>query len=317
MSTNQLTLTAAKALEPNAGGLLRWRQAIGIALVVLSTCGIGVVPTFAKIAFAGGSGTLTMIAARCILTAATCLCILWALRRPLAMPRRVLAFCWGLGVVYAAHVYALLDAVNFLPVNTVIVVFYSHPLMIALIAIFSGREAVSIRHFWIFIAALAGLALAVGFTFGALNLTGLALALAAAVFAAIVILGSARAMRAADALTVTFHMMLGASVVLAAITAISGTTSLPLTGQGWLGFAGVAVAYTIGTVAFFAAVPLLGAVRAVMISNLEPVLGVLFAMAVLGEAVGILQGIGIALVIGSIFATEILRHRPDRRCTAE
>ena len=279
--------------------------------------GLASVPTFAKLAFAGGSGTLTMITARCILTAATCLCTVLALRRPLAMPRPGLAFCWALGVVYAVHVYALLDAVNYMAVNTVIVVFYSHPLMIALIAIFAGREAISIRHFWTFVAALAGLALAVGFAFGALNVTGLALALAAAVLAAVVIVGSSRAMKTADALTVTFHMMLGASVALATITVISGTASLPLTEQGWLGFAGVAVAYTIGTVTFFAAVPLLGAVRAVMISNLEPVLGVLFAMAVLGEAVGIVQGIGIALVVGSIFAMEILRRSPDRRRTAE
>jgi drug/metabolite transporter (DMT)-like permease len=41
-----------------------------------------------------------------------------------------------------------------------------------------------------------------------------------------------------------------------------------------------------------------------MITNLEPVLGVLFAIAILGERVTLLQSIGIAIVIGSIFVME-------------
>jgi drug/metabolite transporter (DMT)-like permease len=94
---------------------------------------------------------------------------------------------------------------------------------------------------------------------------------------------------------------------LVVICVIHGDLRLPVTLQGWTGFSGVAIAYTIGTVTFFAAIPLLGAVRAAMISNLEPVLGILFAMAVLGEAVSPLQALGIVLVIGSIFAMEATR----------
>jgi drug/metabolite transporter (DMT)-like permease len=104
-------------------------------------------------------------------------------------------------------------------------------------------------------------------------------------------------------------MMLSATAGLVAICIFQGDLRLPVTLQGWTGFGGVAVAHTIGTVAFFVAIPFLGAVRAAMISNLEPVLGILFAMAVLGEAVSPLQALGIVLVIGSIFAMEV-RRRP-------
>ena len=47
-----------------------------------------------------------------------------------------------------------------------------------------------------------------------------------------------------------------------------------------------------------------GAARAAMITNLEPVLGVLCAIAILGEEVTLLQSIGIAIVIGAIFVME-------------
>ena len=48
-----------------------------------------------------------------------------------------------------------------------------------------------------------------------------------------------------------------------------------------------------------------------MITNLEPVLGILFAMLILGERMSPVQGTGIALVIASIFAMEM--KRPTKR----
>ena len=91
-----------------------------------------------------------------------------------------------------------------------------------------------------------------------------------------------------------------------------GAVKLPLTAEGWVGFGGVALSHTIGTLTFFGAIPLLGAVRAAMITNLEPVLGILFAMLVLGERLSPIQGAGAALVIVSIFAMEIGAPRRGR-----
>jgi drug/metabolite transporter (DMT)-like permease len=51
-----------------------------------------------------------------------------------------------------------------------------------------------------------------------------------------------------------------------------------------------------------------GATRAAMVSNLEPVLGVLFAIVALGERVTLRQAIGIVIVLGSIFTMELDRY---------
>jgi hypothetical protein len=50
----------------------RRHQLVGAALVVLSTAAIAIVPTFAKLAYDGGSNTLTVITGRSIVTAAVC-----------------------------------------------------------------------------------------------------------------------------------------------------------------------------------------------------------------------------------------------------
>ena len=61
------------------------------------------------------------------------------------------------------------------------------------------------------------------------------------------------------------------------------------------------MAATAGTLAFMGGMAYIGAARAAMISNLEPILGVLFAMAMLGERVTLVQAIGMAMVLAAIF----------------
>jgi drug/metabolite transporter (DMT)-like permease len=282
-------------------------QLVGATLVVLSTAAIAIVPSFARLAYDGGSDTLTVIAGRSIVTAAVCFLVTAMLGRPLRIPRRSLTISVGLGLLYAVHLYGLLGAVTYLPVNMAILIYFLHPLMIGVAAMFAGRETASPLRLGALVAAVVGLALAVGFSVGGLSLLGIALASLAAVMAAVIITGSAVAMRDSDSLAVTSYMMLSAALCLSVFSLAQGDVKLPATGEGWLGFGGVALSHTIGTLTFFGAIPLLGAVRAAMITNLEPVLGIVFAMLILGERMSPVQGTGIALVIASIFAMEMKR----------
>jgi drug/metabolite transporter (DMT)-like permease len=285
----------------------RRQQLVGAALVVLSTAAIAIVPSFARLAYDGGSDTLTVITGRSIVTAAVCFLVTAMLGRPLRIPHRSLAICLGLGLLYAVHLYGLLGAVAYLPVNMTVLIYFLHPLVIGVAAMSAGRETASPLRLGALVAAVVGLALAVGFALGGLSLPGVALASLAAVLAAVIITTSAAAMRNSDSLAVTSYMMLSAALCLSVFSLAQGDVRLPTTGEGWLGFGGVALSHTVGTLTFFGAIPLLGAVRAAMITNLEPVLGVLFAMLILGERLSLVQGAGIALVIASIFAMEMKR----------
>ena len=288
-------------------GRSRRRQLIGGAMVVLSTGAIAIVPSFAKLAYDGGSDTLTVIAGRSVVTAVVCFVITAMLGRSLRIPRRPLAISLVLGVLYAVHLYGFLGAITYLPVNMAILIYFLHPLLIGLAAMSAGRQSASPLRLGALIAAVVGLALAVGFSLGGLSPLGVALASLAAVMAAVIITCSAAAMRDSDSLAVTSYMMLSAAVCLAVFSLVQGDVKLPVTGLGWLGLGGVALSHTIGTLTFFGAIPLLGAVRAAMITNLEPVLGILFAMLILGERLSAAQAAGIALVIASIFAMELRR----------
>src|SRR5262249_39384510 len=131
-------------------------QLLGAALVVLSTAAIAIVPSFARLAYDGGSDTVTVVAGRSIMTAAVCFPVTAMLGRPLRIPRRSLAISLGLGMLYAAHLYGLLGAVTYLPVNMAILIYFLHPLMIGVAAMCAGREPASPLRLGVLVAAAPG-----------------------------------------------------------------------------------------------------------------------------------------------------------------
>ena len=279
-------------------------QALGIALVVLSTIVIAIVPTFAKLAYDGGSNTLSVITGRSIFSVLITFLLITLLRQPLIIAKRPLLIGLATGVGYAIILYGYLGAVNYLAINLVILIYFIHPLLVGFIVMFLGQERLTLISVGALTSALVGLGLAIGFSFENPNPAGIGLATLAMVVTAIVIVGNASAMREAPALSIGFYMMLSAATVLAILFAGFGTLALPNTALAWTGFTGVAIAATTGTLAFMCGMASVGAARAAMISNLEPVLGVLFAIGVLGERVTLVQSTGIAIVIGAIFLME-------------
>jgi drug/metabolite transporter (DMT)-like permease len=213
----------------------RRHQLLGAGLVVLSTAAIAIVPSFARLAYDGGSDTLTVIAGRSIVTAAVCFLVTAMLGRPLRIPRRSLAVSLGLGLLYAIHLYGLLGAVTYLAVNMAILIYFLHPLMIGVAAMCTGRETASPLRLGALVAAVVGLALAVGSSLVSLSLLGVTLASLAAVMAAVIITGSAVAMRETNSLAVTSYMMLSAALCLSAFSLARGDVKLPTTGEaGWV-----------------------------------------------------------------------------------
>lgn len=296
-----------------SGQSLSRAQLIGAALVILSTVAIALVPSLARLSYDGGSNTMTVITLRSVFSVAVMLLLLILLRQPIRIARRPMLIALASGATYGAMLYCYLGAVNFLPVNLVILIFFLHPLLVGLIAATVGMERLTWSKLACLVAALAGLALAVGLSLDGLDLHGLLLALGSAVALALVIVGNARAMREAPTIPVLFFMMLGAAAVLSVPLAVSQGLALPATETGWVGMLGVALAATFGSVAFFTGMERVGAVRAAMISNLEPVLGIAVAVALLGERLSWPQAVGLLLVVGSIFAMERMRTRPAQQ----
>ncbi|RVD73478.1 MAG: hypothetical protein E5V62_11685 [Mesorhizobium sp.] len=289
----------------------RHRQSIGTAMVILSSVAIAVVPSFARLAYDGGSNVMSVITLRCLLTVGMTWILMVSLGQTLWIVRKSLIVSCVAGVSYAVMLFGFLGAVKYIPVNMVILIYFSHPLLVGVAAALLGDGAMNMRMMMAFTAAFAGLGLAIGFSFSALNATGLCLAALGAVTCVFVIVGSARAMRQAGGLAVAFYMMVSATLTLALLFPFMSVFALPQTVAGWVGFAGVAIGSTIGTLAFLCAFPIVGSVRATMISNVEPLLGIVFAVLFLGETISAMQMSGIAMVLAAVISTGPIGTKPD------
>jgi drug/metabolite transporter (DMT)-like permease len=94
------------------------------------------------------------------------------------------------------------------------------------------------------------------------------------------------------------------SVLFSALATGLDAWSMPQSMSGWTGLALAGLGSAVGLLAFFAAFRHISPVRATMISNLEPLLGVLIAVAVLGERLQGWQWLGVVVVVAGLVLFE-------------
>jgi drug/metabolite transporter (DMT)-like permease len=160
------------------------------------------------------------------------------------------------------------------------------------------------RKLLLALAALVGLALALGPGAGTLDPAGVALAALAAVAVCGMILCSVQAQERATSTQVNLYATAASSVAFASLTTALGAWAPPSNTVGWLGIAGAGAGIGIGLLAFFAALRRLSPVRVTMLSNVEPLISILFAAAILGERLEPPQWAGVALVVGALVLFE-------------
>lgn len=292
-------------MRNNGPQIERLRTLLGIGLVVLSAVAIGLVPTAAKLAYEGGSNTMTVITLRSLFMVMVVGVGLKLLGRSLSISRRGLGICVVTGIIFAIMSYGYLGSVVHIPISLVVLIYFLHPLFVAIIAHVSGGERLTLLRALCALVVLLGLGLALGPAADQLSGPGIGLALLAAVAVSFMILGNARAQEEANSVLVNFYMVAVTTVVLLVVTLITETLQVPATALGWVGVLGTGLGFTVGLITFFAAFPFIGAVRATMISNIEPLFGIFFAMAVFGETLSGVQWLGAALVIAGLIAMEM------------
>lgn len=185
------------------------------------------------------------------------------------------------------------------------------PAMIAIIARLRGTERTSTRGVLGILASIAGIGLVVlGTATGAdgsdASITGDLLVLGGSVGWAIYTVLLKPYTERVPGMTLSAFTMLGGAVPLLAVAlpAISHTAwaSFPL--SGWMAISYSAVcALVIAYFFYYRGVSILGPTRTAMYSNLQPIVAVLVAWAMLGEQPTLWQGVGTACIMGGLLLT--------------
>ena len=304
---------------PAPGGHRR-AELTGYGLMVVAMALLGLVPTGARLAYDGGGSPETASVLR---HGASFIFVGLALAlgarrraggfRALALPRRAVIRSIGLGIVLAVFAWAYFAAVRYIPVSLAVLLLYTFPAQAILMTAFLGMERLTRARGAAFAVAFGGVALAVGVGGATPDWRGVGLALLAALGLALTtVLGSRLISRGVDALALTFYMGLVAAAATATVVAVGPGFAWPTGAVAWGGYLFAGSAAGLGLVLYFLALRLIGPVRASLWSNLEPVVAILAAIAILGERPSPARFAGIALVLAAIGLLYIF----DRRAAA-
>lgn len=293
---------------PPAASLPQHRAFWGVALVLGVALAFSSSIILARLIYRAGGDALTLLAARYVATAAV-LYLVFRLRGETPwLPRALTLPVLGIGLMVGSYAYGYLGSIQYIPVSLAVLIFYTNPLWVALLARLIERERLRPARRLALAFGFAGVALAIGVDVSAFDWRGLALAVYAAIGLALTVTASQRVMRRSGSLAVTFHVNLVAAVVYLAAVLVHGP-ALPSGELGWSAFAVAPFLFALGATGYFAAIARHGGVKTTTLMNAEPVLTVLAAVLVLGESLAPSQVLGACLVLTAI----VLVSRRERR----
>ncbi len=300
-------MTAAAGLARARATRHAARRRAGIAFVVFSALFFGAMAIMARMAFASGVDTTTLLALRFTIAAA---CMFALLRvRSLPLPRgrdlRQLALLGAAG--YGGQAFTFFSALTLAPAGLTALLLYLHPAIVAVLAALFLHERMTGAKLAALAVALTGMVLTVAPAFADGDATrfprlatGIAFAVAAALIYAVYIVAGARIAARVPSLAMTCVVIAGAGAVFVLVAIVRGP-QWPQTTDGWLAVIGIALISTVAAISlFFAGLARIGPTQASTLSTIEPLCTVLLAAVLLGERISPLQIAGGALILGAV-----------------
>lgn len=239
-------------------------------------------------------------------------CVLLVLRlagQPIYLPPSRRWASLGVGLLLTAELYAILGAIQFIPVSLAVLINYCYPLLIALVTWSLGRERATLPKALCLLAAFGGLALALMGSGGEQEPLGLVLAFVSALVMAAMLITSERTMAGVDRRVVMLYLLCVSCAVVSLLSLTLVDPAWPAGSLGWLAFAGSTVCFVLATFLLFTAVDMIGPLRTAVIDNSAPVWAIGFAVLLLGEVLSPRQWLGAGTVIAAVLALQLLQGR--------
>ncbi len=218
------------------------------------------------------------------------------------------------GVINGAYQFmsigCILWAMTYLPGPVVVTIMFSYATMLYLYMVIRGEEPYSMSTLGTVIAAFAGVAMVMNVfhTDGLTSIKGAAIAFVSAVVVA------ARIYKFGAAFKTLNPAVVGAETFICAfafscILPFFGPVLLPHTDMGW-GWATLSSAsLALGGFAALYGIALLGPFKFAFFIKLEPVFGAILSAVLIHEILGVTQYAGIALVVGSLLAYQLMQKK--------
>jgi len=278
---------------------------MGYFLVVLSVVCFGAMALFAKIAYADGVDTGTLLALRFLIAAVITAGI--TVSRRASWPRgRELVLHALMGAMYALMAWSYFEALHFATSATVSLILYVAPVLVAGLAALLRFDRFGITELVALATSVSGLFMVLG---GSLtgSASGFGLAFLAALFYAFYILAGSRVRAKADPLACACVILVICAIVFTA-TALAHGVHLPRSSGAWSAIGTLALLCTaLAIVALNAGIRRLGPTLSSVIASVEPVVTVGLGIAFLDERPTLQTCVGGFLIVAAAVGLSIAR----------
>lgn len=285
-------------------------QRSGVFWILASAAAFGALGIFGKLAYAGGLGLPTLLAARFGLAAV----LMWAIVAVRGLsPRVSLRTLVGLllmgAVGYVGQAFSYFTALLTIQAATTGLLLYTYPSLVALLAWLLLRQKLTRAGAIALLMATVGCALVLGGLAalpGRADSAGVAWGLAAALIYSLYIIAGARLTASVQPLVASAYIITAAAVVFWVGGLLGGTLDFRVTAGGWAAVVGMALICTVLAIAaFVTGLAQVGPARASILSTVEPVITMLLAVLVLGEQINAGQILGGGLILGAVFVLRL------------
>lgn len=261
----------------------------------------------AKMVFASGGDVLTLALIRGVVG----LGILYIYLRtgPPLKPdtARTRTIALALGLLFAAVVYGLFEAVALINVHIAVLTYFVYPLLTGIGGWMFGVERLSWKGAIAAVVAFCGLALMIGAYPQHLSTLGIAFALGAALSRAVFLLVARAELQHADPRLTTWNSLISSTAAFALAALATWNWQPPHNALGWISVLIVSVSTASGILMLYVSTNRIGPFRTALIMNLEPLLASLLSVPLLGEVITPLQAAGGAIMLGALVAFQLSR----------
>ena len=274
---------------------------IGFGLVLMAALGFSTNILFANLAYRDGIDIHTINAVRHFVTVILLFLFLKIRGKKIKLPPRERNVSLVLGISVFMMGIGYLGATQYIPVSLAVLIFYTHPFLVAIAARFTENEPITPIRLMAITIAFIGLAFAMGIQSVAdLNWYGIAFGFLAALGAASFVIISSLAIRTADTQTVNFHCLTAGTALYVVFMLLNGGPAAHIAPAGWFKLGVSSLALTIAYMTFLIGIETIGPVKTTILMNAEPILTIILAAILLGERLSFTQLIGAGFVMAGI-----------------
>ena len=280
-------------------------NSLGVALIIVSSIGFGLAPTFATFSYRNGGNAVGTLLARFTVATLLMLIVRKISGRQAKWPRPLLfgkLFLLGaLGYFTATILY--FTAIQNIDSGLAITIFYCNPVIVVLLSWWLLGNKPSRIIVWCLVSTLIGVAIAAG-QVGNADTISVILVLIVAVEYAFYMIISSKVLPKVDLFTGVTIVMFGAAssfAIYALFAPSSVEVIFPNAINGWVSVLMLAVVATvIPTATLYAGMNLIGTGKTAVIQTFEPVASILAGVIFLSEPLTLPRIIGATFVIGAV-----------------